>query len=197
MLAAVMDGRSVLNKFVVGMVILGLLGSGVLVGCEKGPAEKVGEKLDKALDKLSGKGPLEKAGERIDQAVDTLRSSGGAGRPAPERDGERYERGRGPCHDGRGGCVMATDSGPLACDPHIPGCCGDHVDFLRAQRRDSTPRAGGLLRVSAGATGGVCVPSVPRARACVRHAPSAGHWRRVSPHHRGACARGRPSAPPT
>jgi hypothetical protein len=33
----------------------------------------VGEKLDKALDKLSGKGPLEKAGERIDQAVDTLK----------------------------------------------------------------------------------------------------------------------------
>ena len=62
-----------LNQFVVGMVVLGLLGSGVLVGCEKGPAEKVGEKLDKALDKLSGKGPLEKAGERIDQAVDTLR----------------------------------------------------------------------------------------------------------------------------
>ena len=46
------------------MVALGLLGSGVLVGCEKGPAEKVGEKLEKALDKLSGKGPLEKAGER-------------------------------------------------------------------------------------------------------------------------------------
>jgi hypothetical protein len=44
-----------------------------LVGCEKGPAEKVGEKLDKALDKLSGKGPLEKAGERVDQAVDTLK----------------------------------------------------------------------------------------------------------------------------
>ena len=68
-----MDRRSVLNQFVVGMVVLGLLGSGVLVGCEKGPAEKVGEKLDKALDKLSGKGPLEKAGERIDQAVDTLK----------------------------------------------------------------------------------------------------------------------------
>lgn len=42
------------------------------MGCEKGPAEKVGEKLDKALDKLSGKGPLEKAGERIDKAVDEL-----------------------------------------------------------------------------------------------------------------------------
>jgi hypothetical protein len=70
----VRDRRNVMNQFVVGMVVvLGLLGSGVLVGCERGPAEKVGEKLDKALDKLSGKGPLEKAGERVDQAVDTLK----------------------------------------------------------------------------------------------------------------------------
>jgi hypothetical protein len=67
------DRRSVLNQLIVGMVVLGLLGSGVLMGCEQGPAEKVGEKLDNALDKLSGKGPLEKAGERIDQAVDTLK----------------------------------------------------------------------------------------------------------------------------
>ena len=62
-----------MNQLVVGVVILGLLGTGVLTGCERGPAEKVGEKLDKALDKLSGKGPLEKAGERIDQAVDTVK----------------------------------------------------------------------------------------------------------------------------
>ena len=62
-----------MNQLVVGVVILGLLGTGVLMGCERGPAEKVGEKLDKALDKLSGKGPLEKAGERIDQAVDTVK----------------------------------------------------------------------------------------------------------------------------
>jgi hypothetical protein len=61
-----------MSRFVVGVVLLGLLGSGVLAGCEKGPAEKVVEKLDKALDKLSGKGPIEKAGERIDTAVDTL-----------------------------------------------------------------------------------------------------------------------------
>jgi hypothetical protein len=62
-----------MNRFVVGMVVLGLLGSGVFLGCEQGPAEKLGEKLDNALDKLSGKGPLEKAGERIDQAVDTVK----------------------------------------------------------------------------------------------------------------------------
>ena len=61
-----------MSRFVAGVALLGLLASGVLVGCEKGPAEKVGEKLDKALDTLSGKGPIEKAGERIDKAVDTL-----------------------------------------------------------------------------------------------------------------------------
>jgi hypothetical protein len=64
-----------MNKFVAGVVFLGLLGSGVLLGCEKGPAEKVGEKIDKALDKLSGKGPLEKAGERIDKAVEEIKKN--------------------------------------------------------------------------------------------------------------------------
>jgi hypothetical protein len=64
-----------MNQFVVGVVFLGLLGSGVLLGCEKGPAEKVGEKIDKALDKLSGKGPLEKAGERIDKAVEEIKKN--------------------------------------------------------------------------------------------------------------------------
>jgi hypothetical protein len=69
----VRDRRDAMNQFVLGVVFLGLLGSGVLAGCEKGPAEKVGEKLDKALDKLSGKGPIQKAGERIDKAVDELK----------------------------------------------------------------------------------------------------------------------------
>jgi len=44
-----------MNRFVLGVVFLGLLGSSVLVGCEKGPAEKVGEKLDKAVDELKKK----------------------------------------------------------------------------------------------------------------------------------------------
>jgi len=64
-----------MNQFVVRVVFLGLLGSGVLVGCEKGTDEKVGEKIDKALDKLSGKGPLEKAGERIDKAVEEIKKN--------------------------------------------------------------------------------------------------------------------------
>ncbi len=46
---------------------------GVLSGCERGPMEKAGEKVDKAVDALSGKGPTEKAGERIDKAVDQIK----------------------------------------------------------------------------------------------------------------------------
>ena len=45
------------------------------VGCkEKGPAEKAGEKLDEAADKIGDainpKGPAEKVGEKIDDALD-------------------------------------------------------------------------------------------------------------------------------
>ena len=46
---------------------------GALAGCEKGPAQKAGEKVDRAMDKLTGKGPAEKAGERLDKAADELK----------------------------------------------------------------------------------------------------------------------------
>ena len=48
-------------------------GDHVVTGCEQGPAEKVGSEDRPALDKLSGKGPLEKAGERVDKAVEELK----------------------------------------------------------------------------------------------------------------------------
>lgn len=51
----------------------GVLTVAVFSGCEQGPMEKAGEKVDKAVDKLSGKGPAEKAGERIDKAADQLK----------------------------------------------------------------------------------------------------------------------------
>ena len=57
-------------RSLVGLVFLtGMM----LTGCEQGPAEKVGSKIDRSLDKLSGKGPLEKAGERVDKAVEELK----------------------------------------------------------------------------------------------------------------------------
>ena len=45
-----------------------------LVSCkEKGPAEKAGESLDKAAEKVKDavdpKGPAEKAGEKVDEAL--------------------------------------------------------------------------------------------------------------------------------
>jgi hypothetical protein len=50
-----------------------VLAVATLTACEKGPMEKAGEKVDKAVDKLSGKGPMEKAGEKVDKAVDELK----------------------------------------------------------------------------------------------------------------------------
>jgi len=53
--------------------LLAVVVAATLVGCDQGPAERTGEKLDRALDRLSGKGPAEKAGERLDKAVDELK----------------------------------------------------------------------------------------------------------------------------
>jgi len=55
------------------LVLIASLSAGALFGCQKGPAQETGEKIDKAIDKLSGKGPAEKAGERVDQAVNDLK----------------------------------------------------------------------------------------------------------------------------
>ncbi len=52
------------------------LGATTLVACEKkGPAEKAGEKIDKAGEKVRDavdppKGPVEKLGRKVDRAVD-------------------------------------------------------------------------------------------------------------------------------
>ena len=65
----VMIGGTAMYKQL-GIIALGL---GIaLAACEKGPAEKAGERIDKAVDALSGKGPVEKAGKRVDRAVDEL-----------------------------------------------------------------------------------------------------------------------------
>jgi sulfite exporter TauE/SafE len=46
------------------------VGLGVL-GCERGPMQKAGEKIDKITDqdKVIGKGPVEKAGKEVDKTV--------------------------------------------------------------------------------------------------------------------------------
>jgi hypothetical protein len=55
------------------MLAATVLALGVLSGCEQGPMQKAGEKVDNAVDSISGKGPVEKAGERVDKAVDQLK----------------------------------------------------------------------------------------------------------------------------
>jgi len=54
--------------------VLAIIG-GPLTGCRKeGPAERAGEKVDDAVNKLEDavdpKGPAEKAGEKIDKALE-------------------------------------------------------------------------------------------------------------------------------
>jgi hypothetical protein len=46
-----------------------------VVGCEKGPVQKTGERVDRALDqdRVVGKGPVEKAGKEIDKTIDEVK----------------------------------------------------------------------------------------------------------------------------
>ncbi len=67
-----------IRKGVSALVAVALIGtcSVMTTACErnKGPVEKAGEKIDKAVDKVSDKvdpkGPAEKAGRALDRATD-------------------------------------------------------------------------------------------------------------------------------
>ena len=53
-----------------------VLGAGAaLTGCEKGPMQKAGEKVDEATgqDRIIGKGPAEKTGRKVDNTVNDLK----------------------------------------------------------------------------------------------------------------------------
>ena len=59
-------------KLLVSICLFPVVGS--VVSCrEKGPAEKMGESLDRAAenvkDAVDPKGPIEKAGEKVDKAL--------------------------------------------------------------------------------------------------------------------------------
>jgi hypothetical protein len=47
----------------------------LMTGCEKGPVQKAGERVDRALDQepVIGKGPVERAGKKVDKAVDEVK----------------------------------------------------------------------------------------------------------------------------
>ena len=60
-----------------GAVIAVALAVSVLLiaGCEKGPMQKAGERVDRATgqEPLIGKGPVESAGKKIDKTVDDIK----------------------------------------------------------------------------------------------------------------------------
>jgi hypothetical protein len=60
------------TRLLAGVLTPVLLGVMLLTGCDEGPAERAGERIDEAADKLTGKGPAEKVGERIDEAAKDL-----------------------------------------------------------------------------------------------------------------------------
>jgi hypothetical protein len=64
-----------MNRRRIDFVGIALVGALVVVGCEKGPLQKAGEKVDQVTDqdKVIGKGPAEKAGKKIDEAVDDVK----------------------------------------------------------------------------------------------------------------------------
>ncbi len=65
-----------MKRHIAASVAMAMLIAGAgLAGCEKGPMQKAGEKLDEATgqDKLIGKGPAEKTGRKIDNTVDDIK----------------------------------------------------------------------------------------------------------------------------
>jgi hypothetical protein len=69
---------SVLKKL--SILSISLLIAAGLVACEKkGTAEKAGENIDKAVDKVQDavnpQGPMEKAGEKIDESVEKTKDA--------------------------------------------------------------------------------------------------------------------------
>jgi hypothetical protein len=57
------------------IVVAALTALTLMAGCEKGPMQKTGERVDRALDQepVVGKGPVERTGKDIDKAVDNLK----------------------------------------------------------------------------------------------------------------------------
>lgn len=65
-----------MKGYAVTSAILATLIAGLcLTGCQKGPMQKAGEKVDEITgqDKVLGKGPAEKAGRKIDNTVDDIK----------------------------------------------------------------------------------------------------------------------------
>lgn len=61
-----------LRVAIVGVALAAALG---VAGCEDGPVEQFGERVDRATgqDEMIGEGPGEKAGEKVDEVVDEIK----------------------------------------------------------------------------------------------------------------------------
>jgi len=65
-----------MNRNVVAATVAAVLVVGIgTAGCDKGPMQKAGEKVDRVTDqdKPIGKGPVEKAGKNVDDAIKDLK----------------------------------------------------------------------------------------------------------------------------
>jgi hypothetical protein len=64
-----------MNRNVVAATVAAILVVGIGTGCDKGPMQKAGEKVDEVTgqDKLIGKGPAEKTGRKIDNTVNDIK----------------------------------------------------------------------------------------------------------------------------
>jgi hypothetical protein len=63
------------NRIAASAIMASLVVGLCLTGCEKGPMQKAGEKVDEVTgnDKLIGKGPAEKAGRKVDNTVNDVK----------------------------------------------------------------------------------------------------------------------------
>jgi hypothetical protein len=68
---SVLAMEDAMKRQMLAVMVLGLLVAVGAIGCEKGPLQKAGERIDRATDqdKLFSKGPIEKVGKSIDEAL--------------------------------------------------------------------------------------------------------------------------------
>jgi hypothetical protein len=69
-------GENAMNRNVVAATVAAILAVGIgTAGCDKGPMQKAGEKVDEVTgqDKVIGKGPAEKTGRKIDNTVNDIK----------------------------------------------------------------------------------------------------------------------------
>jgi hypothetical protein len=63
------------TALVASAVVATLLAGAGMAGCEKGPLQRAGEKVDEVTgqDRLIGSGPAEKAGRKADNTVEDIK----------------------------------------------------------------------------------------------------------------------------